>query len=121
MFGTGVSIHIPTPKGTATCKVNVTQGRAKYIPDKSGIVWKIRRFPGETESSLRAEVELISVTSSDKKAWSRPPISMEFQVPMYTSSGFHVRFLKVVERKLNYTTIKWVRYVTKAGHYQIRI
>jgi len=121
MFASGTVIFIPTPKNTAVCKVEVTLGRAKYIPDKEGVVWKIRRFPGDSESSLRAEVELISTTSVEKKGWSRPPISLEFQVPMYTSSGFHVRFLKVIERKLNYTTIKWVRYVTKAGHFQVRI
>ena len=45
---------------------------------------------------------------------------MYLQVPMYTSSGLHVRYLKVTE-KSSYKTIKWVRYVTKAGTYQIRI
>ncbi len=40
---------------------------------------------------------------------------------MYTASGFQVRFLKVTERKLGYAVTKWVRYVTKAGEYQIRV
>jgi AP-2 complex subunit mu-1 len=44
----------------------------------------------------------------------------EFQVPMFTASGLHVRFMKVFERA-NYETIKWVRYMTKAGTYQIRL
>jgi hypothetical protein len=38
---------------------------------------------------------------------------------MFTSSGLIVRFLKVSERS-NYKAIKWVRYMTKAGSYQIR-
>lgn len=42
-------------------------------------IFRIRRFPGETKYILGAEVELSS-TVSQKKAWSRPPISMEFQV-----------------------------------------
>lgn len=42
------------------------------------------------------------------------------QVPMFAASGLHVRFLKVFE-KSNYQTIKWVRYITKAGSYQHRI
>jgi len=120
MFGTGVIIRIPTPKNTAVCHIICTMGRAKYIPDQEGIIWKIRKFPGDTEYTLRAEVELIASVSVEKKAWSRPPITMEFQVPMFTASGFHVRFLKVVE-KSNYNTIKWVRYLTKAGNYQVRI
>lgn len=120
MFGTGVIIRIPTPKNTAVCHIICTMGRARYIPEQDGIVWKIRKFPGDTEYTLRAEVELIATVSVEKKAWSRPPITMEFQVPMFTASGFHVRFLKVVE-KSNYNTIKWVRYLTKAGNYQVRI
>eukprot|EP01111_Echinosteliopsis_oligospora_P003930 TRINITY_DN1617_c0_g1_i1.p1 TRINITY_DN1617_c0_g1~~TRINITY_DN1617_c0_g1_i1.p1 ORF type:complete len:436 (+),score=99.34 TRINITY_DN1617_c0_g1_i1:203-1510(+) len=120
MFGTGVVIRIPTPKNTAVCHIMCTAGKAKYMPDQDGIVWRIRRFPGDTEYTLRAEVELMATVSLEKKVWSRPPITMEFQVPMFTASGFHVRFLKVVE-KSNYDTIKWVRYLTKAGNYSVRI
>ncbi|GKE50457.1 AP-2 complex subunit mu, partial [Tanacetum coccineum] len=51
----------------------------------------IRKFPGQTEATLSAEVELIS-TIAEKKSWTRPPIQMEFQVPMFTASGLRVRF-----------------------------
>lgn len=40
---------------------------------------------------------------------------------MFTASGLQVRFLKVVEKKNSYPTVKWVRYITKNGQYQIRI
>lgn len=43
------------------------------------ITCRIRKFPGQTESTLSAEVELIS-TIAEKKSWTRPPIQMEFQV-----------------------------------------
>ncbi len=39
---------------------------------------------------------------------------------MVTASGLIVRYLKVVEMKLNYQTTKWVRYLTKAAQYEIR-
>jgi AP-2 complex subunit mu-1 len=106
-------------KNTAKCKVHVASGKAKYKAENSALHWSIKRFPGDTELSLSAEVELISSTLDSKK-WSRPPISMEFQVPMFTASGLHVRFLKVYE-KSNYQAIKWVRYVTQAGSYEQRI
>jgi hypothetical protein len=67
-----------------------------------------------------------SSTLADKKVWARPPISMEFQVPMFTSSGLKVRFLKVWE-KSGYQTIKWVRYLSRSGEtgvpgsYEVRI
>lgn len=40
---------------------------------------RIRKFPGQTEPTMSAEVELIS-TMAEKKSWTRPPIQMEFQV-----------------------------------------
>lgn len=48
MFGTNVVVKIPTPKNTALCHIICTAGRAKYIPEQEGIIWKIRRFPGDT-------------------------------------------------------------------------
>ena len=69
-----------------------------------------------------------------KRAWYRPPIALDFtvrfpyslrsltmqQIPMFVASNLHVRYLKVYE-KSNYHTVKWVRYMTKAGTYQFRI
>lgn len=40
---------------------------------------RIRKFPGQTEFTMSAEVELIS-TMVEKKSWTRAPIQMEFQV-----------------------------------------
>jgi AP-2 complex subunit mu-1 len=119
--GANVIIKIPTPKNTATCKIAIKgAGKAKYNADAGGIVWKIRRFPGMTEYTLQARIELISNVSVEKKAWSRPPIQMEFQVPMFAASGLQIRYLRVIERS-GYNAVKWVRYLTKAGSYLHRI
>ncbi|GFS32549.1 clathrin adaptor complexes medium subunit family protein [Actinidia rufa] len=117
-FALGVVVKIPVPKQTAKTSFQVTSGRAKYNAAIDCLVWKIRKFPGQTETTLSAEVELIS-TMTEKKSATRPPIQMEFQVPMFTASGLRVRFLKVWE-KSGYNTVEWVRYITKAGSYEIR-
>ena len=62
---------------------------------------------------------MLTATKSEKQ-WSRPPISMEFSVPMFTASGLRVRFLRIHE-KMNYKPTKWIRYITKAGEYEHRI
>jgi AP-2 complex subunit mu-1 len=80
--------------------------------------FRIPRFQGQAEFALSGEAILTSMTH--KRVWSRPPISMDFQVLMFTSSGLLVRFLKVFE-KSGYQSVKWVRYMTKAGSYQIRV
>jgi len=117
LFATNVVIRIPTPLNTANITERTTQGKAKYEPENNCIVWKIARFVGGSEFVLSAEAHLTSMTN--QKAWSRPPLSMNFSLLMFTSSGLLVRYLKVFE-KSNYSSVKWVRYMTKAGSYEIR-
>ncbi|KAI0157797.1 putative clathrin-associated adaptor complex medium chain [Xylariaceae sp. FL1272] len=117
LFATNVVVRIPTPLNTARITERCTQGKAKYEPSENHIVWKIGRFTGQSEFVLSAEAELTSMTN--QKAWSRPPLSMSFSLLMFTSSGLLVRYLKVFE-KSNYSSVKWVRYMTRAGSYEIR-
>ncbi|KAJ1956341.1 clathrin associated protein complex medium subunit [Linderina pennispora] len=119
LSATNVVIKVPTPPSATKCRIKVFgPGKAKYQPEQNAIVWKISRFQGLQESSLTAIVDLAPM--SKQVAWSRPPISLDFQVLMFTASGLLVRFLKVFE-KSNYQSVKWVRYMTKAGSYEIRI
>ena len=78
LFATNVVIKIPLPKNTAVATVSAASGRVKYEPDQGGVIWKLRRFPGDQEYFMSGEVEMMS-TMGDK-AWSRPPIVMDFQV-----------------------------------------
>jgi len=117
LFATNVVVRIPTPLNTARITERCTQGKAKYEPSENNIVWKIGRFTGQSEFVLSAEAELSAMTN--QKAWSRPPLSLNFSLLMFTSSGLLVRYLKVFE-KSNYSSVKWVRYMTRAGSYEIR-
>ena len=108
------------PLSTARVRITVGTGSAKYVPEHNAIVWKVRRFGGGSEVVLNGEIELIPTTSTKVKPWVRPPIAVDFQVPMFTASGLHVRSLKIYERS-NYETTKWVRYLTRSGQYQLRI
>ena len=118
LSATNVLLSIPTPLNTTgvDCRVNI--GRARYEPASNTIEWKILKFTGQAEFVLSADAELTSMTT--QRAWSRPPISMTFSLLMFTSSGLLVRYLKVFE-KANYSSVKWVRYMTRNGHYEVRI
>jgi len=120
LFATPFVLKIPVPPNTARAKIRCSFGRAKYEPEQGSIIWRIKRFNGGAECELAADVELMPLVRP--KVWSRPPISAEFQVPMFTSSGVHVRFLRVYD-KSGYSTSRWVRYITKAGSdaFSIRI
>ncbi|KAK2737472.1 ap-2 complex subunit mu-1 [Colletotrichum kahawae] len=117
LFATNVVVRIPTPLNTAKITERCTQGKAKYEPSENNIVWKIGRFTGQSEFVLSAEAMLTSTTN--QRAWSRPPLSLNFSLLMFTSSGLLVRYLKVFEKN-NYSSVKWVRYMTRAGSYEIR-
>lgn len=54
-------------------------GKAKYDAKRHALVWKFKKFPGESEASLTASVDLIA-TTKEKRQWARPPIQLQFQV-----------------------------------------
>ena len=76
LFATNVVVRIPTPLNTANITERALKGKAKYEPEQNNIVWKIARFAGQSEFVLSAEAPLTSMTN--QKAWSRPPLSMNF-------------------------------------------
>ncbi|KAJ8946360.1 hypothetical protein NQ318_010125 [Aromia moschata] len=98
-----------------------TEHSISFIPpDGEFELMRIKRMAGMKETQLSAEIELLETDT--KKKWTRPPISMNFEVP-FAPSGFKVRYLKVFEPKLNYSdhdVIKWVRYIGKSGLYETR-
>jgi AP-2 complex subunit mu-1 len=119
---TDVVVKIPCPNNTASVKVRVANGKAKFDATCHSIVWKVNGMVGGSEIGFSAEISLIQSTLAiNEKAWSRPPISISFVLPMFSASGLQVEQLKITEPKLNYTAKKWVRYVSKGGQYQCRI
>ncbi|KAG8908525.1 hypothetical protein FRB99_005885 [Tulasnella sp. 403] len=119
LSATEIALRIPTPLNTTRVELKVPHGKAKYVPAENVILWKIPRLQGGAEATLSGFTELTATTN--RQAWARPPIDVDFQVLMLTASGLSVRYLKVFE-KSNYHSVKWVRYLTKAsGTYQIRI
>lgn len=118
LFAQDVIIKVQIPKNATGVKTHANLGKAKHEPDKSAIVWRIKKIFGDKDCKLKCEIPLINV--SDPQPWSKAPITMEFNIPMFTSSGLRVRFLKITE-KSGYKPLKWIRYVTKAGDFQFRI
>jgi AP-2 complex subunit mu-1 len=113
-----VVIKVPMPPTAASALITAAKGRAKYVPGERAIVWNISSFPGQSETSLIAIVDLLPATR--EKTWVKPPISMDFKIPMLSASGVFVRFLKVYE-KSSYKTTRWVQYLSKAGEYEVRL
>ncbi|KAF4014405.1 hypothetical protein G4228_005824 [Cervus hanglu yarkandensis] len=107
-----VEIHIPVPNDADSPKFKTTVGSVKWVPENSEIVWSIKSFPGGKEYLMRAHFGLPSVEAEDKEG--KPPISVKFEIPYFTTSGIQVRYLKIIE-KSGYQALPWVRYITQNG------
>jgi AP-1 complex subunit mu len=118
-----VEISFPVPEDADSPKFKTTSGSVKWKPETSTILWKIRQFGGGREFSMRAELGLPSVKSNDDgTAKIKRPITVNFTIPYFTTSGIQVRYLKIIEPKLQYPSYPWVRYITKSGDdYAIRM
>eukprot|EP00127_Corallochytrium_limacisporum_P006832 Clim_evm47s236 gene=Clim_evmTU47s236 len=113
-----VEIRIPVPQDADSPKFKATIGVVKYAPEDNCIVWTIKQFQGGKEYLMRAHFGLPSVESEEGEG--RPPVSVKFEIPYFTTSGIQVRYLKIIE-KSGYQALPWVRYITQNGDYQIRM
>ena len=69
---------------------------------------------------MRAQIKLPSVASPNRNVYLRTPISVKFEIPLFTVSGFQVRYLKIEDRS-GYKASPWVKYMTKNGDFNIRV
>lgn len=118
-----VEIFIPVPPDVDTPVFKTSQGSVTYVPDLDAIKWTIKQFYGGKEALMRAQFGLPSVSSedaADAEKWKRRSISVKFEIPYLTVSGIQVRYLKILE-KSGYSALPWVRYITQAGDYLLRL
>jgi AP-4 complex subunit mu-1 len=121
-YGANVVIQFPLPKNTSSIVSEMTtpQGQAVEYDEKERMLrWKIKKFSGNAEHTVRVKVTLSSASTAAVKK-EIGPISMNFEIPMYTPSGLQVRYLRILENK-NYNPYRWVRYVTRASSYICRL
>jgi AP-1 complex subunit mu len=116
-----VSIWVPVPEDADSPKFQVSSGRVKYAPEKDALHWRMKQFPGQRENSLQGYFRLPSVANAaSRNSVVRRPIQIQFEIPYFTISGMQVRYLKVWSRE-GYTSYPWVRYITRASDYEIRL
>ncbi|KAJ8438529.1 hypothetical protein Cgig2_024618 [Carnegiea gigantea] len=115
-----VEIELPVPVDATNPNIRTSMGSASYAPEKDALVWKIKSFPGGKEYMLRAEFSLPSIRSDEEPPERKAPIRVKFEIPYFTVSGIQVRYLKIIE-KSGYQALPWVRYITVAGEYELRL
>ncbi|KAF9625675.1 hypothetical protein IFM89_025460 [Coptis chinensis] len=117
---TNVEIELPVPSDATNPNLRTSMGSATYAPEKDALLWKIKSFSGGKEYMLRAEFSLPSITDEEAAPERKAPIRVKFEIPYFTVSGIQVRYLKIIE-KSGYQALPWVRYITMAGEYELRL
>ncbi|KMZ70097.1 AP-1 complex subunit mu [Zostera marina] len=117
---TNVEIEVPIPSDGTSPTIRTSMGLAAYEPEKDALLWKIKSFPGGKEFMCRADFSLPSVTAEEVVPEKKAPIRIKFEIPYFTVSGIQIKYLKVLE-KSGYHTLPWVRYITMAGDYELRL
>lgn len=120
-----VTLKIPTPPDSLDAQIIVDMGKAKFLPAEGCIVWKLKKVMGQRVCELNATVSTsdISIDDTTRNSWrnSKPPVSVQFNMEGFSTSGFHVMQLKMEEPTLKYSTVKTVSYSSSAKSYEIRI
>uniref|UniRef100_A0A6A7GCG2 AP-4 complex subunit mu-1 n=1 Tax=Hirondellea gigas TaxID=1518452 RepID=A0A6A7GCG2_9CRUS len=123
-YGGNVLVQFPVPKATTSVSCDLglgTIGQAsEYSAVDKKVFWKIKKFGGGTEQTLRVKITLGSQhTTIVRKEIG--PISMTFEIPMFNASGLQVRYLRIMESRKSYNPYRWVRYVSRSSSYVCRL
>lgn len=110
-----VILRVHVPPATLCAFMRVSQGKARFDTSESAVVWRHARFYGSQSHELTVDLDAAGGAAAIK-----PRISLDFLLDSHSASGLQVRFLKVSERA-NYRPIKWVKYSTQAGSYELRL
>lgn len=124
-YGGNVVLQFPVPKTATGCAFELAAGvlvqGAEYLPAERKAVWRIKKFMGGAEYTLRAKISLSAPAQLAAIKRDTGPISMSFEIPMYNVSNLQVRYLRINEANAAYNPYRWVRYVTKSNSYVCRI
>lgn len=117
-----VEVLIPVPADIDSPKFHYQKGKLKYLPSENYIRWKFHKIEGGKEYVMVAELMLLSIINENELMnFRKIPINVKFEMQGFVTSGLQVRYLKINEPTMNYTSYPYVRYITQSGdHYDIR-
>mmetsp|Transcript_56464 Transcript_56464/g.115551 ORF Transcript_56464/g.115551 Transcript_56464/m.115551 type:complete len:421 (-) Transcript_56464:297-1559(-) len=110
-----VVITVPFTKNIATTNLTVNHGTAHFDDATKCLRWEIGKVPKEKSPSLSGSVSLVPGSETPE---SGPTLLVDFKIVMFSASGLKIDSLTLTGEK--YKPYKGVRFVTKAGRFQVR-
>jgi len=111
----GVVLEIPMSKNVLNVNLTVTQGKYSFDPVSKILTWEVGRIDVSKLPTIRGTV---STQTGSPLPESNPAITVKFSINQMAVSGLKVNRLDMYGEK--YKPFKGVKYVTKAGRFQVR-
>jgi len=109
-------IEIPMPKAVLNVTLTATQGKYTFDPVSKLLAWDIGKVDPQKPPNIHGTVSLQSGSAVPE---SNPSINVNFTISQMAVSGLKVSRLDLYGEK--YKPFKGVKYVTKAGRFQVRM
>lgn len=110
-----VVLEIPFPKSVLNATLTVTQGKYTFDPVSKVLTWDVGKIDPNKLPNIKGNIILQTGSPLPE---SNPTISVQFSISQLAVSGIKVNRLDMYGEK--YKPFKGVKYVTKAGKFQVR-
>lgn len=111
-----VKLEIQMPKVILNCTLTTNQGKYAFDPTNKILTWDVGRIDVTKLPNIRGGVSVQVGTTSLE---TNPSINVQFTISQLAVSGLKVNRLDMYGEK--YKPFKGVKYVTKAGKFQMRM
>uniref|UniRef100_A0A672NFQ2 AP-3 complex subunit mu-1 n=1 Tax=Sinocyclocheilus grahami TaxID=75366 RepID=A0A672NFQ2_SINGR len=108
-----VTVHMP--KVVLSANLSATQGTYNYDPVTKILLWDIGKLNPQKLPNLKGS---LSLQSGAPKPEENPSLNIDLKIQQFAISGLKVNRLDMYGEK--YKPFKGVKYVTKAGKFQVR-
>ncbi|KAI0237558.1 AP-4 complex subunit mu-1 [Lamellibrachia satsuma] len=116
-----VVVNIPVPQSTTSISQQLSgPGQmAELVTSVKKIEWRIDKILGSSDVS--AHFKLISANESPASRMQLGPVALTFEVSGCVCSSLQIRFLRVCDRDSTYIPQRWIRYITTADSYIVKL
>jgi len=111
-----VKVEIPMPKSVLNVTLISSQGKYSFDPTTKVLLWEVGKIDQTKLPNIRGTVNL---SAGSSPASTNPTINVKFSISQLAVSGLKVNRLDMYGEK--YKPFKGVKYITKAGRFQVRM
>lgn len=111
-----VVLEIPMPKAVLNCTLTASQGKYSFDPVSKILNWEVGRIEVSKYPNLKGSIILQSGATITE---GNPTVNVKFTLNQLAVSGLKVNRLDMYGEK--YKPFKGVKYITKAGKFQMRM